>query len=1480
MPPQSRRQKKYEAELRHVQLRNRFAAGIALLAIAATAWFVWYVFLRSKPTIFVSINRVSYNGARKFPVPEGQEQFGCDQLASAFSQTILVNDKKGVAVHEIDSQDSDVEIPPDVGSKDTLLVYFQGHLVDGASRPSQTVSGAEANSSSVDSDDVFWICPEAGNVERSIDDMLRLVNESKAMLKVVIFDAGQYSWSPVFPGRPANEFQSALDRKLKQNELNLDSNLWVIVSHSDREISNCSTPLKSSLFSFAVAESIRSINESQSDDFNVPRWFENIRRRTVSFSQDFSGRSIQHPVLMRAGKGVLSSEELDAENLVVDGESRLVFTPQLGKESEPETKEPNLEFDWLDFSVGSDRATETLLARPNVSAIPFENIRALEDYLERGATDFVDSWNNEGDATGDLRRSYLDQASAYIKPDFESYFDPEKLQAKRDEIAGLRRNIFEYSVWNRFRNQMRFFDNQTNKQVDNKQIPNSLKSALSISDDTLLKSSSTALDDRQRRIDSWSMLPMKSDNKELLDKVINKRKDDAPLSPLQAEMLGKLSQRYLPLLQATLTAEGDAEAPATSEPSADKMQSSFQLDLTAKDIARYDRDDFKTLVDRGKQESLGLTEVVANESDTAFRFYLAAVGSDLVDAQPAKVPNIEWAPLTPEIKITSGAPGDQFKVPTFSTRRVVLGLETLGIESVDLKIVQKDSGEDRKLESFKFGLDDRFSKTLSRRNLREGEKANERVDSIELYFRYETPEEWAVGKEFQFELEAQSWSPRTDAVATTKKYPFSIRIAKDVEPVLSIERQLGNLQNDRSQVKLFQWGRSIDASQWQPLQIRTLPNLKSKFKFQLRNNSESDQAFEVKLYRLRKLPPNAGALKGDRVDSSAADSYLDWLVKRVETVGAPTFNDNEFFELIATSEVDVPANRALHSIEFTTPIAPEPPPGETPSDPPAKNPAVPSVVEMEHPLLLVLYTKDSLRSERELRKPDWFQMIVAQPQEPWDPTLEIYSNLKEVFGDQLKQIPEALVDDLKTRDEAAKMTTVNRASYLQNRHWTHSLKFESLLGGSDQFVRNGEDEALLLVDLLGVPNSLSFTSRGSAMVASNLELTGVKVKNLPPGWMCYPESWSFVAKRIDDPQFKWLAGDADQSQSIFIRPKPGDDLGMGFDVEMLLPSGGADILSSEVNDFQSVWRRGPIPHRFVNLRTHRLVIGPDGVTAWTEVTTHTRRIDNCSNLELEIGKEGNTTAPLGRWKFVTESLEMDPRIENVPPKVELSEGAFANTKIELDFSRIQPPVKYDDITLYWDGGKIDKKQSVRLLEKSLQESGLFEVTLADLVSAYGGKIAEIKDGAELSIKIEASDFFEYVTEDRVTFNVAKPKQKPPEAKPLSSSLSISLLDAAGQPANIGQFGTRENPNRAVVINGVELPLFRTRAVGKMNVKVTPSGSTLTINGLQPGKFQIEVYGIITPTGQAKKERSRGSVTSTLVEGKNEAAITLKYWDGN
>ena len=253
MPPTSRRKKKYDEQLRGFQNRNILAGVLLLIFIGLAIWLTIRLMPGAKPTVFVSTNYIDHSGSREIPFVKES----CQLIRDAFGQQVQ---SELLKIHQVDQQDSTLELPKErLGKNGVLVVYLNGHLIDQSEPDSEQVS-------------VGFLGPEATYTEKDLGQILKQIDKSPAKLKLVFLDAGRYAWSPVYPNRPLNNFSSSLAKALKDRHWGpLSDNFWVITSHSDQEISRVSTPLQSSLFAKAIAESVAEMANSDHSKLRVIR---------------------------------------------------------------------------------------------------------------------------------------------------------------------------------------------------------------------------------------------------------------------------------------------------------------------------------------------------------------------------------------------------------------------------------------------------------------------------------------------------------------------------------------------------------------------------------------------------------------------------------------------------------------------------------------------------------------------------------------------------------------------------------------------------------------------------------------------------------------------------------------------------------------------------------------------------------------------------------------------------------------------------------------------------------------------------------------------------------------------------------------------------------------------------------------------------------------------------------------------------------
>ena len=295
--PRGRRRKAYDQQLQEFQNRNVFAAILFLIALVVAV----YVFAKTwdrESTIHITVKHVIYgredsNNLRIIPFAEES----CQKVADSFGGNLLQS--------SLDSNEFGLELPdaeqaygnPDVGTNDVHLVYFMGHL-----------------DSSEDQDDIFVIRPASdadkgtseGQPRVGIKNWLIQFANTNAKHKVVFLDAGNWSPTPIFPGREQNRFHKSLNQILKEDRWGLGDNFWIVVSHSENEASLTSTPMRCSLFAKAIEDSVNNLCTDGFDAaLDVTRVFAQIRDRTRAYSRNFADEILQTPQLYKSGVGLI-----------------------------------------------------------------------------------------------------------------------------------------------------------------------------------------------------------------------------------------------------------------------------------------------------------------------------------------------------------------------------------------------------------------------------------------------------------------------------------------------------------------------------------------------------------------------------------------------------------------------------------------------------------------------------------------------------------------------------------------------------------------------------------------------------------------------------------------------------------------------------------------------------------------------------------------------------------------------------------------------------------------------------------------------------------------------------------------------------------------------------------------------------------------------------------------------------------------------
>ncbi len=144
---------------------------------------------------------------------------------------------------------------------------------------------------------------DPGNLEvGELDTLLQTVSDTPARHKIVLIDAGNLVFDPVL-GTFGNRCLEAWDRLLKKID---DPDLWVLVSHSDGQISLQDPIQQRSVFAMAVQTALQgrtSSNTSSAAGARLPfgQFCESVVREVQHHRHN--GRPWQTPVLLRGSRG-------------------------------------------------------------------------------------------------------------------------------------------------------------------------------------------------------------------------------------------------------------------------------------------------------------------------------------------------------------------------------------------------------------------------------------------------------------------------------------------------------------------------------------------------------------------------------------------------------------------------------------------------------------------------------------------------------------------------------------------------------------------------------------------------------------------------------------------------------------------------------------------------------------------------------------------------------------------------------------------------------------------------------------------------------------------------------------------------------------------------------------------------------------------------------------------------------------------------
>ena len=1463
MPPTTRRQKQYDQKLRAAQNRNFFAWIFSFLAIGGAIVLGWCLFPRKQAKLVVSINRINHTGTLEIPFSKES----CEVVYRAFEEQVECELNQTEPVSDIDAESSEFDFEVNYNQKSTLIVYLNGHIAT-----------PEASGTAVS-----FIKPTntfQGNAEDFADfgKLLAKVKASGAKTKILLLDAGRYAWNPVFPGRARNTFQSQLTKYLsglKDEELRGFENFWIITSHSDHEISRVSTPLESSLFAKAIADSIASLEK---EEVSVREFYDEIYLRTSSWSRNFEDASLQHPVLIKAGE--LEDAQLKQS---VEGE-RIYLAKRNGKafENPPRTGEvgtPTVDKNWNQPSNDEARAyAEQLLNSSWFNAAPHAAIQSLERWLELGES--VDQVPHVSEEYENILNKSLKQRNGFE-------FVLSDVEEKQRMFHELRRSQLNLAILHRLRNELRYWDEPAFKELEKagKEVDDQDGDFyFELSDQELENNESLSDESRDLSRQLPSRVTSFLELHRGLVKRINAQMGSESLTPTEAEILGKLAWRYLPLLRAmglndktyedpSKALEGSPEDTATVQLSMKLGENSDHSDPQKLKLKSEAAESIVDAAIKDRQQLMPAAEATGDSlptfSDHAYRFLLAAKGSEGLPTQFGKVPNIDWASIEPGITIN--AQDTPYRINPFQMNPIEISVNWQEVEGVEFSIKAIETGEGQ-LPAVDYGFGTDFKPTAKGR-------------SLEIYLQLRQAE--YADATYKFTVTGTG-RKLADGTQVTEAKEILVRLTQDQGMKLTIKRELGgglgDAENSEGLVRVL----NKPADDLRPAVIKTLKNVKSGFGFSIKNLLPAKQTVRCELVKIVDPIPNIteGTLTADRYDPNVFGELIGWLNGASDKLGP----NSDYFQTIAvTEELEIATgeDKELRFKPFSDPIDPDSIEGVKTESNPGVN----------HGLLLLVYRPNAPTSE----KPTWVQWLKFEPRSsadaneirPGDTNVELRSQLDNVLGDRLvdtlKEDWDPNVSDPNERWAAIKTEI---SSYPYGGKQTR-LKLEDVLAEASVSITSSSKN-LIMLDLLGVPDYKNWLP--SSLDAAEVSGIRIRPKN-KVNTKCYPETWSFAAAIDESPaELKWLLGENPRQQDVFVRFDGKEGESESISLEFALPkSGDSGNLNEDI--FEYVWQTLPRKKLyFRNQQDHSIDVRENDneeteITIWSQLYRHATTLSerhfnfiDGDSPKLSLYREG-VKKPLGIWTFHTPRSKGKPSLK---PSLKLSryevyENQLENVDVTIDMREIVPPIPVENISIFVDNEELKDKAAVKFLTptEGQRTPGVYKFTASDLFR----KLGVSGDAEPRTIEVEATDFFGRSLVADVKLTITKPKRiikkkasKPPpqpvdltltfvgnDGKPFTSrSSNFSRLKISG-PINLLVSGSMWGAKQAAKTKSGQPVSIYPQRVGQQG----RNPRELKINGLVPGTYTLSV----TATSGSRTKTFSGTVKIPAVR-EHSAELTV------
>ena len=1343
MSSSSRRRKSYDKKLKSYQNRNVVAGIVLAVAVGFAIWLMLAVMAGSTPKIYLSTNYVQYSGTQK-EIPFATQS--CEMLVDSLQEDFrfLESDEP----LELDSDTSQLKISKNVRDEDVLLVYFNGHLVPGKDAAVEYLpaGGYEGDQRRTD-----------------FGELLGNVNESRGKIKILFIDAGRFSRSPVFPARELSDFQTPLAQAIARNDYGLGDNVWIIVSHSPNERSSVSTPLGSSLFSKAIAATVRQFRDDEAGDISVPDFYQSLREHMAGWSRNLKGNSTQTPLLMVPGYGTILDDDQSPLPSEFDQDQekyfwKVAFTdpPQENDRNRKPDEEDTDENVFRQIQPGK-QAAQRLLSQYRFDSMPLETMVALESFLELGKP--VEIVN--------ASRIEAYQEKLNLKPDRSQgkiIVEADKLNDKRKSVEDFRRAILGVAILTRFRNELMHWENDEILRYL-EELSFDLPKLDTIVDAQLTRSETVpqsytrftkSFDDFYR-----SHLPLIEEVK-----IQIKSAADKPVTPTQAQMLGLAAERYLPLISQFEPVEDrvevDPEAPQNKP--LQRSAISFRFDLAPnKGKSRFG--DLNTGLENLYNDRSGAygSEFNNATNDTAFRFLLAAQGSEAAVNSDrfrdfsAVAPAILWKPILPKINFIRLASGAQSaRVNPTDPVPVEVEIDVQAIEILELQLEPDQDAEIGRLQySFSENSIERNSKVLFQ-DLKERK-------SVNLWFNNISFDQRDVTVPFKLKVTSNDGH---DTV-----FRFGVTLTKEADFMLFASRRLGKAISSQ---RLLRWGRRDFSADVKPLFVKSLANIDSGFDFSVENRSSKQRKLRFEIYNILENECEVPSLRPDR--SKGFGELSGWLAKVDATSALP----EDFRLMFETKEVSLSPESDLVKLKFES--------ADQKKGKDDKEIDLFSPQKVAHALLLVGVDADTGTKE-------WFQWIGFETQIAADytandtneenflrPLADILEGIeldRSFEGNRKVEIQRFLrrawPKDLAVAELDVVSPQTGRASLNQPKLFFDGIFSNGTLAPGK--VRGTEEERILVMDLWGVPGYRVLRQSNVGVVgATSRDLVGVRVDLKGTGCVSHPATWSLLN----------FDASGKQEQTIFLRNAPKEQGSKLLEFEFLLPAFKRDAVASEAKDFVARWNGREVKLLFPNKRIHFFKMGEAGLEFRSEVSSHRLakiplgNISDDSLLEIVSGPVGQSQR-IGAWRFKRESLGNKPSLTLSTDRI--STGNLKDVKVTADFSKIDPPIDLSGTQLLIDG--IVVKQFFKRKFGESNSSGVYRFNLGDLEESVEFKIDSHR------IEIAATDFFAESYAVSKTLRIEEAQKAPvviaPKVKPkVIHWVQLKFVDQEGKAVPVAK----------------------------------------------------------------------------------------------